>query len=87
MSEQVVGYCVRVCDCTPDGWHKGVKILHAQEFLARQEDFPGDQLGNALRRAEIHAQHLEQQVWPNYYVEVEPIWWEHRDSLEEDRPA
>lgn len=79
MSERVIGYCVRVCDCTPDGWRKDVKVLHEQEFLARQEDSPGYQLGNALRRAEVHAQHLEQHVWPDHYVEVEPIWQEAPD--------
>lgn len=76
MSEQVIGYCVRVCDCDPDGWYQDVPVLHEQAFLARETDSPGYQLGNTLARAEQHAQHLERTVWAGHYVEVEPIWQE-----------
>ncbi len=72
MSEQVVGYVVRVFDGSQ--YRKGLPILHEQEFRAQANDPPGYALGNALKRAERHAQHLEQLIWPGKYVEVDCIW-------------
>jgi hypothetical protein len=61
-----------VFDCAE--WFDGAKVLHEQEFRERDTDPPGYRGGEALRRAELHAQHLEQFVWPGKYVEVDSIW-------------
>jgi len=56
-----------------ENYNKDARILHEQKFMPRPTDPSGYQLGNALRRAEQHAQHMEK-TFPDKYVEVDPIW-------------